>query len=165
MKHFFLRIQKLRSRCALQRYFHIAKAASTQFAYLTKDKLEDMDLSLVFPLPFCGHYFHRVIVTKEMDIFLSKRYKMKEMDLIFPLIPGNPILVGWFCLSAISKGYQYSKFSCTEESFQKSWGTFDNSKFEVLAPDRRPNRSNLPSGTSNSRFNLRGPLKKSFCII
>ena len=48
------------------------------------------------PLPFWGHYFHVVTVANSMDRISCKRYQMKDLNLIFPLIPQNLILVEWF---------------------------------------------------------------------
>ena len=99
-----------------------------------------------------------IMTTWGINHCLSGSAPFKNM-IFFKVLPH--LKMNWLTgMKPSAKGYQYSKFSCTVESFQKSWATFDNSKFEVLAPDRRPNRSNLPSGTSNSRFNLRGAWQK-----
>ena len=55
------------------------------------------------PLPFWGHYFHMVTQANSMDRISSTRYQMKDMNMIFPLIPQNPILVEWFSHSGWSK--------------------------------------------------------------
>ena len=61
------------------------------------------------PLPFWGHYFHVVTVANSMDRISCKRYQMKDLNLIFPLIPQNLILVEWFSHSGWSKlgGFQH----------------------------------------------------------
>ena len=48
------------------------------------------------PLSLLGHNFHMVTVANSMDRFLSTRYQMKDMNMIFPLMPQNPFLVEWF---------------------------------------------------------------------
>ena len=55
------------------------------------------------PLPFWGHYFHMVTQANSMDRISSTRYQLKDMNMIFPLIPQNPILVEWFSHSGWSK--------------------------------------------------------------
>ena len=66
----------------------------SNFIALSKDKIEDMEKFTQFcPIPFWGHYFHVVTVANSMDGISSTRYQMKHMNMIFILIPQNPILV------------------------------------------------------------------------
>ena len=60
-------------------------------------------ITQVCPLPFWGHYFHMVTQANSMDRISSTRYQMKDMNMIFQLIPQNPILVEWFSHSGWSK--------------------------------------------------------------
>ena len=49
---------------------------------LTKDKLENMDVSLTF----C-HHFQRATVTQRLNRFLISGYQIKDVDIVFLLIP------------------------------------------------------------------------------
>ena len=68
-------------------------------------------ITQICPLPFWGHYFHVVTVANSMDRISSTRYQMKDMNMIFPLIPQNPILVEWFSHSGWSKLGGFLHFS------------------------------------------------------
>ena len=39
------------------------------------------------PLPLEGHYFQRATVTQWLNRFQISGYQMKDMDIVFPLIP------------------------------------------------------------------------------
>ena len=41
------------------------------------------------PLPLRGHHFQRATVTQWLDRFQIPGYQMKDMDIVFPLIPNG----------------------------------------------------------------------------
>ena len=63
------------------------------------------------PFPIWGHYFHAVTVANSMDRISCTRYQMKDMNMIFPQIPQNLILVEWFINSGWSKLGGFLHFS------------------------------------------------------
>ena len=64
--------------------------------HLMQGPLADMDLSL-HDFSFCG--WPQVVLELSVAIIMNlayiQRYQMKDMDILFPLVPYNPILSKW----------------------------------------------------------------------
>ena len=61
-----------------------------------KEKLEDMEVSRNF-----APWDHVVTVANSMDRISSTRHQIKDMNMIFPVIPQNPVLVEWSSLVTV----------------------------------------------------------------
>ena len=66
--------------------------------------LADMDLSL-HDFSFCGwpQVVWELSVATIMNLAWIQRYQMKDMDILFPLVPYNPILSKWLGHSDLAK--------------------------------------------------------------
>ena len=73
-------------------------------ADLNQGPLADMDLSL-HDFSFCGwpQVVWELSVATIMNLAWIQRYQMKDMDILFPLVPYNPILSKWLGHSDLAK--------------------------------------------------------------
>ena len=70
----------------------------------SKDKLEGYGrITWKRPNTMRGHYFWDLIVAKPVSIHHILRYQMKDMFIIFQMIPHSLILTEWFGHSAFPK--------------------------------------------------------------
>ena len=67
----------------------ILQVSTTLHLLSTKDKIEDVNVSLThfLPLPTWGHDFHSVIVTQQVGLFQIPGCQIKDMGIIFRQIP------------------------------------------------------------------------------
>ena len=74
------------------------------FDNTTQGPLADMDLSL-HDFSFCGwpQVVWELSVATIMNLAWIQRYQMKDMDILFPLVPYNPILSKWLGHSDLAK--------------------------------------------------------------
>ena len=73
-------------------------------AFPGQGPLADMDLSL-HDFSFCGwpQVVWELSVATIMNLAWIQRYQMKDMDILFPLVPYNPILSKWLGHSDLAK--------------------------------------------------------------
>ena len=76
----------------------------TSSVWSFKDKLEGYGrITLKRPNTMRGHYFWDLIVAKPVSIHHTFRYQMKDMFIIFQMIPHSLISTEWFGHSALPK--------------------------------------------------------------
>ena len=84
-----------------------------------KDKLEGYGrITWKRPNTMRGHYFWDLIVAKPVSIHHILRYQMKDMFIIFQMIPHSLILTEWFGHSALPKKGGFWHFPANGKNFQ-----------------------------------------------
>ena len=89
----------------MSRKIRIPPSAERQLAVSrSKDKLEGYGrITPKRTNTKVGHYFWNFTVAKPVDIELTYRYQLKDMFMIFLMIPHNQVSVEWFGHRALSK--------------------------------------------------------------
>ena len=67
-----------------------------KFGHIGSGTSDDMDISLpIFSFSVWPMVVKVASVAKIIDIFGITRYQMKDMDILFPLVPHDQILLKW----------------------------------------------------------------------
>ena len=86
---------------------------------------DDMDISLpIFSFSVWPKVVKVVSMARIIEIFCITRYQMKDMDILFPLVPHDQILVKWLSYSEPAKlgsFWWFSRFLSVAEIFSQTF--------------------------------------------